>query len=170
VPLDAHEEAQFRRITARLRDEDPSFGRSRRSSSWAKLGRTAVPIAALAGGLALLPAALATGVYPLGGLGYLAATLGATRLAAQRPWRRRRGTADHDGAAHPQPKAALARAALVVAGVAIVALAIASPGAGPISEEDPAPQAATDGEGSAAEQAPPITRRTAPRIATTTAP
>jgi hypothetical protein len=185
VPLDAHEEDQFRRITAQLRDEDPSFGRAGwRPPTWATSGST-VAVLGLIGGLALLPTALATGFLPLGAVGYLVAALAATRLAEAHPWRTRHraGTTDEaaDGAADGPSAAwrssALARGLLAATGVAVVALAIVAPG--PTSAPDPDGTAATEvrspaaeaspSDASATEQAPPAGRRSPQRVATTTA-
>jgi hypothetical protein len=190
VPLDAHEEDQFRRITAQLRDEDPSFGRTRWrpptwSPTWGASGRTVVAVVGLVGGLALLPTALAIGVLPLGAAGYLVAALAATRLAEAHPWparRRARATDDAPDGDRDTPSpawrsSALARGVLAATGVAVVALAIVS--AGPTPAPDPDGAAPTDltspaaelspAEASAAEQAPPAGRRGVQRVATTTA-
>jgi hypothetical protein len=195
VPLDAHEEDQFRRITAQLRDEDPSFGRRRWrppswSPTWGASGRTVVAVVGLVVGLALLPTALAIGVLPLGAVGYLVAALAATRPAEAHPWparRRARATDDAaDGETDGAPdtpslpawrSSALARGVLAATGVAVVALAIVS--AGPTSAPEPDGAAPTDltspaaelspAEASAAEQAPPAGRRGFQRVATTTA-
>jgi hypothetical protein len=186
VPLDAHEEAQFRRITAQLRDEDPSFGRRRwRPSTWATSGSTAVTALGLVGGLALLPTALAVGFLPLGVAGYLVAAVAATRLAEAHPWRarRREGATEEaaDGAAAgPSPawrSSALARGLLAATGVAVVALAIVAPGptSAPDPDESPAIELrsrtpdASPSEASAAEQATPAGRRTPQGVATATA-
>jgi hypothetical protein len=186
VPLDAHEEDQFRRITAQLRDEDPSFGRTgwrppTWPPTWGASGRTVVAVVGLVVGLALLPTALAIGV-----LGPLAAPPAAPRLAEAHPWRARRRPRDTTGDApdgHPDTpgpawrSSALVRGVLASTGVAVVALAIVS--AGPTSAPDTDGATPSDltspaaeqrpAEASAAEQAPPAGRRGFQRMATTTA-
>jgi hypothetical protein len=183
VPLDAHEEDQFRRITAQLRDDDPSFGRTGwRPQLGSASGGTVVAVLGLIGGLALLPTALALGFLPLGAVGYLVAALAATRLAETHPWPFRRAPeATDEGAEDPGParrSSALARGLLAATGVAVVALAIVAPG--PTSASDPDGAAATEissptpevgpSEASAAEQTPPAGRRSPQRVATTASP
>jgi hypothetical protein len=187
VPLDAHEEDQFRRITAQLRDDDPSFGsRGWRPSTGRGSSSTVVTVLALVGGLASLPTALTIGFLPLGVAGYLVAALAATRLAELHPWRARRRTgagevatdgADDHGPSRSWRSNPWARGLLAATGVAVVALAIVAPG--PTSAPDPEEAAATElssptagtspSEASAAEQAPPAGRRSLQRAATTPA-
>jgi hypothetical protein len=186
VPLDANEEEQFRRITAQLRDEDPRFGRTGwRASAWSAAGGTVGSVLGLLGGLALLPVALATGWLPLGAVGYLTAALAAVRLAEAHPWRPRPRTEVADGtgagaAGHPTAawrSNGLARGLLAATGVAVVALAMAAPrpavtpeSDGTVATEVSSPTAEADPpETSAAEQLPPAGRRSAQRVATTTA-
>jgi hypothetical protein len=175
VPLDAHEEAQFRRITAQLLDEDPAFGRPRgRYRAWEAIGRTGVPVLALAGGLALLPASAATGFYPLGMLGYLVATLATARLAPLLPWRPtlRRSPAPADRAPSRFPTGRWSRAALAAAVVAVVAVGVLGPGgeASSASGADDAPAATEVAEEprSSGDRTPPFARRNPPRVAAST--
>jgi hypothetical protein len=175
VPLDAHEEAQFRRITAQLLDEDPAFGRPRgRYRAWEAIGRTGVPILAMAGGLALLPVSVATGLYPVGMLGYLVATLAAARLAPLVPWRPtfRRSPAPADRAPSRFPTGRWSRAALAVAVVAVVAVGVLGPGGqdGSASgtEEAPVATEVTEEPRSSGDRTPPFARRNPPRVAAST--
>jgi hypothetical protein len=182
VPLDAHDEAQFRRITAQLLDEDPSFGQPpRRWPTWEAFGHTAVLVLMLVAGLALLPVALASGLYPLGMLGYLGATLAVARLATIHPWpwpaRSRRQPAEGKPAATPigrWPRTALAAAGIAILGAAIVGNAgrtapgsVAETGDRPVTNQvdeatEPANAAAGDRD------RPVFARRSLPRVATTT--
>jgi hypothetical protein len=181
VPLDAHDEAQFRRITAQLLDEDPSFGQApRRWPTWEAFGHTAVLVLVLVAGLALLPVALASGLYPLGMLGYLGATLAVARLATIHPWpwsaRSPRQPAEGTRPATPigrWPRTALAAAGIAILGAAIVGNAgraapesVAEAGDPVTSQVDDATEAA--GAAASDRDRPVFARRSAPRVATTT--
>jgi membrane protease YdiL (CAAX protease family) len=81
VPLDAYEEDQFRRITARLREEEADLARRGR---WRRAWDAVGPLGAaalLVVALATLPLALVSELYPLGLVGYLVATLATAKLA-----------------------------------------------------------------------------------------
>jgi hypothetical protein len=188
VPLDAHEEAQFRRIAEQLRAEDPNLGRT----DWRHRARMLFAGGVTGGalnhvgavvllllGLAALPAALVTGFYPLGAAGYLFATVAAVRLADHhlrlRGARRRQATTTTSDEAGEAPEGArrapdptrFARVALAAAGVAVVAVLAISPG-GPGT--DPEPGAPTDPPAASDIDAVPGEDRTAPASGRTTEP
>jgi hypothetical protein len=196
VPLDAYEEDQFRRIAAQLRAEDPELGRTRRRHrDWRGVGPVGA-IAILVAALVSLPVALLAGLYPLGLVGYVAATLATVRLAgAYLPlvaWvgsvGRRRAAAGSEGteADGDQPAtgadrppagnhARLAWGAVATATAALALIAVVSGGTGDrLQDEDPAPPApAADGDvegATSAEQATPLERRAPGRVATVTSP
>jgi hypothetical protein len=188
VPLDAHEEAQFRRIADQLRQEDPNLGRTdwrHRARALLAGGVTGAAlnevgaVVLLLLGLAALPAALVTGFYPLGAAGYLFATVAAVRLADHhlrlRGERRRQATKatfDAEGEAPEGARRApdptrFARLALVAAGVAVVAVLAISPGGPGASSEPGAP---TDPPAASDIDAVPGEDRTTPASNPTTEP
>jgi hypothetical protein len=168
VPLDAYEEAQFHRITAQLREEDPALGRTGRwHRAWHGLG----PIGAgllLVAALATLPLALVSNLYPLGLLGYVAATFAGVRLAAiYLPRLRDRAAAgDVPEGATEDEKPAVNRSGMLwgalVGAAALAAVVALAPGgaADRGAATDPAPDApaATSVEPSDDEAAPNLGR------------
>jgi hypothetical protein len=79
VPLDAHEEAQFRQITSQLLEDDPRFGAGPRWSRVEPVGAGAAGLALLLA-LASLPLSVWSGWWVIGLAGYLVATLAAVHL------------------------------------------------------------------------------------------
>jgi hypothetical protein len=167
VPLDAHEEAQFRRIAEQLREEDPNLGRTdwrHRAREMLAGGVTGTALSRFGAvvllllGLAALPVALATGFYPVGAAGYLFATVATVRLAdvhLRRRGERRRQAARTTSSEEPAAEGAdrapdptrFARVALVAAGVAVIAVLAISPGgsgASPGGQAPADPPAASD--------------------------
>jgi hypothetical protein len=144
VPLDANEEAEFHRITAQLRAEDPALGRPTRWRRARDAFGHGAALVVLAVALVALPLALLSGFYPLGWVGYLAATLAAVRLAdGYLPRRRRRpvATAETAPAAPGRDRSRLIWGA-VAATTAVVAVIVVSPGtADRATSADPAPTA-----------------------------
>jgi hypothetical protein len=149
VPLDAHEEAQFARITARLREEDPSFGTLDRGTM-ASLGRAAIPVVMIGGGLVLLPLALVTGWYALGVAGYAAATLGLVWLLDRSPGRLRRVgrslAGDATSQVPPAVRAVVAAGCLLLLAVLVLAPRPGSSGGDDAGDAPPPAAAAEEGE------------------------
>jgi hypothetical protein len=173
VPLDAYEEAQFHRITAQLREEDPSLGRTGRwHRAWHGLGPVGAGVLLVAA-LATLPLALVSNVYPLGLLGYVAATFAGVRLAAIYLPRLRERSADGDASpetATDEPavnRTGMLWGALVGA-AALAAVVALAPGSatdrGTVTDRAPdAPAASSVETGQSADQAAPFGRRSSER-------
>jgi hypothetical protein len=175
VPLDAYEEAQFHRITAQLREEDPSLGRTGRwHRAWHGLGPVGAGLLLVAA-LATLPLALVSNLYPLGLLGYVAATFAGVRLGAIYLPRVRKRSAE--GAASPETEVdepAVNRTGMLwgalVGAAALAAVVALAPGSatdrGAITDPAPdAPAASSIETGQDADEAAPFGRRSIERSA-----
>jgi hypothetical protein len=83
MPLSEREEQQFRRIASQLSTDDPRLSERMGKLSERLSGVGVLTIWALVvlGGLALLPLAAETRLYPLGGVGYVVACIAAMRGA-----------------------------------------------------------------------------------------
>jgi hypothetical protein len=168
VPLDAYEEAQFHRITAQLRQEDPALGRTGRwHRAWHGLGPVGAGLLLLTA-LVTLPLALVSNLYPLGLFGYVAATFAGVRLGAIYLPRLRQRSAQSDASqetAAEEPsvnRAGLLWGALVGAAALAAVIALAPGSAtdrGAITDRVPdAPAASSVETGSSADQVVPDRR------------
>jgi hypothetical protein len=173
VPLDAYEEAQFHRITAQLREEDPSLGRTGRwHRAWHGLGPVGAGVLLVAA-LATLPLALVSNLYPLGLLGYVAATFAGVRLAAiYLPRLRERSAAGDASPGTATDAPAVNRTGMLwgalVGAAALAAVVALAPGSatdrGAVTDRAPdAPAASSVETEQSADQAAPFGRRSSER-------
>jgi hypothetical protein len=172
VPLDAYEEAEFHRITAQLREEDPALEHTGRwHRAWHGLGPVGASLLLVAA-LATLPLALVSNLYPIGLLGYVAATFAGVRLAAIHLPRLRERSAvkgEQEGAADEPAvnRSGMLWGALVGAAALAAVIALAPGSAtdrGAVTDRAPdAPAASSYGSEPDTEQAVPIDRRSSER-------